>query len=140
MISLEAYRVRIGTFHGPGRHNIKENVTFFELQDLDATSFLHTFAIFAIIFILVVNLNLASVKLLKLLVDGDIESNPGPTCNFLKVVQGSFHQGDTKFGHTAGVQCACNSLFAICWSVIKRVTVWSTYDLDYILANGDSIF
>ena len=26
--------------------NIKENVTFFELQDLDATSFLHTFAIF----------------------------------------------------------------------------------------------
>ena len=137
---MEAYRVRIGTFHGPSRHNIKENVTFFELQDLDATSFLHTFEIFAIIFILVLNLNLASFKLLKLLIDGDIESYPGPTCNFLKVVQGSFHQGDPKFGHTAGVQCACNSLFAICWSVIKRVTVWSTYDLDYILANGDFMY
>ena len=45
-----------------------------------------------------------------------------------------------KFGHTAGIQCACNSLFAICWSVIKRVTVCTTSDLDYILENGDSMY
>ena len=107
---------------------------------VDATAFLRISAIFAIIFILALNLNFATFNLLKLLVDGDIESNPGPTSsNFLKVVQGSFHQGDPKFGHTAGVQCV-NSLFAICWSLIKRVAVWSTYDLDYILENGDSIY
>ena len=34
----------------------------------------------------------------------------------------------------------CNSLFAICWSVIKRVTVRTTYDLDYIIENGDSMY
>ena len=137
MISLEAYRVRIGTFHGRSRHNIKNNATF---ENVDTTEFLRVFAIFAIIFILTLNLHFATFKLLKLLADGDIESNPGPSSNFLKVVQGSFHQGDPKFGDTAGVQCACNSLFAICWSFIKRVTVWSTYDLDYILENGDRMY
>ena len=34
----------------------------------------------------------------------------------------------------------CNSLFAICWSVIKRVTVRTTSDLDYILENGDIMY
>ena len=79
------------------------------LEDVDGISFLHTFVMFVFIFISVLNLNFASFKLLKHLVDGDIESNPGPTpmLNFLKVVQGSFHQGDPKFGYTAGVQCAC---------------------------------
>ena len=138
MISLEAYRARIGTFYKHSHtHNVKTNLT------IEAATFLRTFAIFAVIFILTLNLNFASFKLLKLLTDGDIESNPGPAVysdNSLKIVQGSFHQGDPKFGYTAGVQCACNSLFAICWSIVKRVTVWSTYDLDYILENGDSMY
>ena len=34
----------------------------------------------------------------------------------------------------------CNSLFAICWSVIKRVTVRTTSNLDYILENGDTMY
>ena len=71
----------------------------------------------------------------------DVESNPGPnTYNLLKVVQGSFHQGDPKFGQTAGIQCACNSLFSLCWSSIKRVTVWTTCDLDYVLESGDQLY
>ena len=87
-------------FYGRSRHNIKNNATF---ENVDATAFLRISAIFAIIFILALNLNFATFKLLKLLVDGDIESNPGPTSsNFLKVVQGSFHQGDPKFGHQLG--------------------------------------
>ena len=69
-------------------------------------------------------------KLLKLLTDGDVESNPGPTFQTLKVIQGSFHQDGPKFGDTAGVQCACKSLFTICWSTIKRISVWNTWDLD----------
>ena len=47
----------------------------------------------------------------------------------------SFHQGHNKFGETSGIQCGCNSLFAICWSSIKRVSVWKSWDLDYILEN-----
>ena len=81
MICLEAYRVRIGMFYGRSHHNIKNNATF---ENVDATAFLRISAIFAIIFILALNLNFATFKLLKLLVDGDIESNPGPTSsNFL---------------------------------------------------------
>ena len=41
------------------------------------------------------------LKLLKLLTDGDVESNSGPTFKILKVIQGYFHQGHPKFGHTA---------------------------------------
>ena len=75
------------------------------------------------------NVYFAVFKLLNLSLDGDIESNP----SIQKTVQGSFHQGRNKFGETSGIHCACNSLFAICWSSIKRVSVWKSWDLAYIL-------
>ena len=50
----------------------------------------------------------------RLIIDGDIESNPGPTYVIEKVIHGSYHQGNKRFGNTAGVQCACNSLYALC--------------------------
>ena len=34
----------------------------------------------------------------------------GPTYKILKVDQGSFHQGDIRFGETAGRQGACKYL------------------------------
>ena len=52
-------------------------------------------------------------------------------------VLGSYHQGDARFGETAGIQCACNALFALCWSLVRRVSIWQTADLDHILAFGD---
>ena len=90
--------------------------------------------------ILTLNFNFSALKLLELLTDGDLEGNPGPSFNILKVIQGSFHQAHPKFGHSAGKQCACNSLYALCWSVIKRVSVWITSDLDYVLENGDCLY
>ena len=45
---------------------------------------------------------------LLLLLGGDIKTNPGPTYAVDKAVLGTFHQGDQRFGETAGVQCACN--------------------------------
>ena len=41
------------------------------------------------------------LKLAMLLIDGDVESNPGPACNIQKSVLGSFHQAHTKFGNSA---------------------------------------
>ena len=38
------------------------------------------------------------------------------------------------------MQCTCNSLFAICYSTVKRVSVWKSWDLDYILESGNDIF
>ena len=71
---------------------------------------------------------------------GDVESNPGPTCNIEKVIMGSFHQGNTRFGLTAGTQCACNSFFALCWSHVKKVYRWNTNDLDHILNEGGILY
>ena len=75
---------------------------------MDATLyFLCNFGICIIILILTLNLNFAVLKLLKLLVDGDVKSNPGPTTfNPPKVVEGSFHQGNPNLViATARIQC-----------------------------------
>ena len=77
---------------------------------------------------------------LRLIIDGDIESNPGPTYVIEKAIYDSYHQGDQRFGNTAGVQCACNSLYALCWSQIKKVYSWNTSDLDHILTEGDKLY
>ena len=63
-----------------------------------------------------------------------------PTFNISEYVLGSFHQGNSRFGRTAGTQCACNSLFAIFLSNIRNVTLWSKNDLDTILIEGDCIY
>ena len=52
-------------------------------------------------------------------------------------VLGSYDQGDSRFGATAGVQCTCNSLFELYWSVICNVYQWQTFDLDHVLCKGD---
>ena len=69
-----------------------------------------------------------------------LELNPGPTYNIVKLVKASFHQGNPMFGVSAGTQCACNALFAICWAKIKNVSYWKSCDLDYILIKADELF
>ena len=78
----------------------------------------------------------------KILQDGDIENNPGPTYNIERVEQGSFHQGNRKelFGESAGIQCACNSLYALCWVQIKQIFHWGKSDLDHILVEDDCLY
>ena len=57
------------------------------------------------------NINMAFLKLSLLLISGDIESNPEPpTREILKTVSGKFNQEHLKFGSTAGIQCACNTM------------------------------
>ena len=85
------------------------------------------------------NINMAFLKSLLLLA-GDIESNHGPDYRIQKSVLATFHQGHPKFGDTSGIQCSCIALYAICFSIIKKVSVWKTWDLDYILENGDATF
>ena len=52
---------------------------------------------------------------------------------------GTFHQGNPKYGTTAGIQCTSNAFIAICFSVVKRVSIWKSFDLDYILDQGDKL-
>ena len=35
---------------------------------------------------------------------------------------------------------ACNALFSVCWSVIRKVSLWKSYDLDNILIQGDKLY
>ena len=103
--------------------------------------FVQTFIMFVFILTLRLNINMAFLKLSMLLLDGDIESNPGPvTYKIQKAVLGTFHQGHSKFGSTSGIQCCCNALYAICFSLVKKVSIWKSWDLDYILENGDAVF
>ena len=40
---------------------------------------------------------------------------------FRKMCQGSFSQSHSKFGETAGIQCACNVLLAVCLARVRKV-------------------
>ena len=42
---------------------------------------------------------------------------------FKSCVQGSFSQNDPRFGDSAGMQCACNTLASLCWSVNRKVNI-----------------
>ena len=70
-----------------------------------------------------------------LLTCGDIESNPGPTFS-ISTVKGSSHQGNPKYGPTAGTQCVCNSLSSLCYSKIILPRFWTTNDIDSVLNFG----
>lgn len=59
---------------------------------------------------------------------------------FTKIIQGTFHQADLRFGTGRGIQCATNSLVTLCWAKIKRQSVWNSNDLDDILTYGDAMY
>ena len=108
-------------------------------KDVTNMSLQHNYVL--IILGLLVCIIMNFLKLTLLLQDGDVETNPGPqTFTVLKSIQGSFNQGDAQFGETAGRQCSCNALYAIGWSAIRRVGLWSMTDLDHILIEGDKIY
>ena len=55
------------------------------------------------------------------------------------MVQASHHQGNSKYGESAGMQCTSNAYFVIIFSAIKSIDIWKTFDLNYILEQGDNI-
>ena len=57
-----------------------------------------------------------------------------------KIVQGTHHQGDIRYGTFAGIQCLCMSLMAVCWGLIKSISRWDGIDLDKILRKDDELF
>ena len=83
--------------------------------------------------ILFVNLHFAKFKFLKLIPDG-IESNPGPdhSKHYNRSVLNDTYKGGVKFSGTAGFQCIYNSFSAICFSVIKIVSLWKSNDINFI--------
>ena len=108
---------------------------------MDSIYFLKTVIAIFIAITMYCNVNLAFLKLLQLMCDGDIESNSGTTTySISKVVEASHHQGDKRYRNTAGSQCASNALFSIVWSFLRKVSLWNTFDLDHILFTGDLVY
>ena len=68
-------------------------------------------------------LHFLRINLIKL--SGDIETNPGPVVIPTKCIQGSFHQGNNRFGASAGSQCMCNAFWAISYAKIKSPRYWT---------------
>ena len=146
MIAIEEYRARIGCFctrRGKLKCSKSPRHTQACVPPLYFYDLLQTFIMFIFLISLKFNVNMAFMKLAMLMMDGDIESNPGPgpsSYTIQKSVLGSFHQAHVKFGDTAGIQCSCNAMYAMCFSLIKKVSVWKSWDLDYILDHGDVVF
>ena len=107
MISLNAYRLTIGSFNNSSLQlNLRTICRGLIIgcrvssrgvsQLLKPTRFITLFIVTTI-----------------LLASGDIETNPGPIFT-ISTAKGSFHQGNPKYGRTAGTQCMCNSLASVC--------------------------
>ena len=135
MVTIEQWRAAIGSFRPLASSSIHSLVEkdneYFEAGMIDV---LHFFLM------LLCNVEMSFLLIMMLLVAGDVESNPGPTYNILKIVKASYHQGNPMFGYSVGKQCLCNALFAICWNQAKKVCFWNIYDLDYIFIKGDEMY
>ena len=130
MITIEAYRARVGCFCSiarKGKEKVPKSQNCLEGGSFYWPDFLLTFLMFICIMTLVLNINMALLKLSLLQIHGDAESNPGPMYKIQKTVSASFHQAHMKFGNSAGTQCSCNALFAICFSIIKKVSIWKSW-------------
>ena len=130
MITIEAYRARIGCFfvkHHRGTQTKKSHRSF-ETGCCGWNALFHIW-IFLFILTLSIKINMAFLEVSLLLLGGDIESNPGPpvTGKIQKVVLGTLHQGHAKFGDIAGIQCSCNVLYAICFSIVKKFLFGSRF-------------
>ena len=70
---------------------------------------------------------------MKLIAD-DIEGNPGldHSKNYNRSVLNDTYQGSVKFSEKAGFQCIYNSFFTICFSLIKRVSLWKSNDINFV--------
>ena len=62
----------------------------------------------------------------------------GRSIHISKIAQGTHYQGDIRYGSTAGIQCLCISLMAVCWSLIKSTSRWDSNG--WILRKVDELF
>ena len=60
---------------------------------------------------------------------------------FEKIVSGNFNQACPNiFGYSAGKQCSCITLTSVCWTTVRKITLWKDFDLDFILHKGDKVY
>lgn len=141
MISIEAYRSAIGAFYGTCKNASRMKKIAQNAGELVQNYGFRDVVVQLLGLAIILMITLCKIKLLLLAQAGDVESDPGPgTYNVLKTVKASSHQGDVKFGISAGLQCLCNCLFSIALSTHRRIALWTAHDLDLILTKGNEIY
>ena len=59
----------------------------------------------------------------------------------VKISKGNFNQEMLHFfGDPSCKQCACNALISVYWSVVRKVSIWKSYDVGNILIEGGKIY
>ena len=48
-----------------------------------------------------------------------------------------FLPSNLKYGETAAIQCTSNAFIAVCFAAVKNVLIWKSWDLDFILDQGE---
>ena len=49
-----------------------------------------------------------------------------------------FNQGNEDFfGVPTRRQCACNGFYSICWSIIRKISIWKPLGFDHTLIESD---
>ena len=152
MVTIQAHQNAVGSYYdksrllssyGHGNSNSLSRYTNYKNPVIKIKGFVKLFDHLSLKMILVlfcVGFIVRAVISDKLLQDGGIETNPGPTYNIESVVQVSFHQGNRElFDETAGIECACNSFYALCWVQMKQIFHWGKSDLDHILVEWDCL-
>ena len=129
MIPHDAYRSTIGLF------NLRLHPSFNKFL-LNTCPRKNTINCRSHFFILSTSLICYTSLMQLLILSRDTENNPGPIQG---VIRGSFHQGDQRFGQTAGTQCMRNTLYSVGYSIIKKVCHWITWNMAYILIAGNSL-
>ena len=104
MLTIEAHHLVIGRFWAKAIILSSQGVASKNQQGNSSTGLLKVFS-----YTTVSSISKGFVSLIVVLgfivfqLNGDVESNPGPAYAIVKVILGSFHQGDTRFGTTAGI-------------------------------------
>ncbi|CAC5366509.1 unnamed protein product [Mytilus coruscus] len=83
-------------------------------------------------------LNMDSKKINGTIAEDSIEVSRSIVDNW--VVQGSFHQGDKRFGINSGKQCVANCLSALAHSKLKDLNDWDSMYLDNVLIDGNRMY
>ena len=87
-------------------------------------------------FNLVINLHYKCVKASQLTRE-DIESYPGPRNYAIKkALLASHHQGHSRCGDSAEMQCTSIAYFSNIYSAVKRIGLCKSLDLGITLAQG----
>ena len=88
MITTEQWRIAIGSFQHHGYAKLLNMPSLVNSYSLIAALFKLFFVLFLLCDSIIISI---LIILMKLMIDGDVESNPGPTYNIVKLVKASFH-------------------------------------------------